>query len=364
MVELSRSRTEVIAVCRPNSKVDQFLATHQIRRVYLPKDRKLSFTNIHFVKRLIEESNVSVLHVHFHRDIWVASAAVRSDRRRKLFLSVYMGVDSKNDPFHRWVYGRVDALFSSSEELNSRLHLLYPVPKEKIHFLPYGRRLETYRRDLPRRQTLRRRLNVSEDEVLVGTMVRIDPGKCVMDFARSFLYLGNDVQDKTRYVIIGEPTRKGHASPDESPFEPHCVAYLNDLKTFIAEHKLDEKIILLGYQEDLPEYLNAMDLFVFPSRDELYSLVVLDAMCTALPVVAARAGGNLRQVIDGVNGMLFTVGDSGEIAQEISAYVRDPSMRKVHGAAGRQFVEQHHGMERTLGMLLAFYEGTERMKEQ
>jgi len=252
----------------------------------------------------------------------------------------------------------VNGLFSSSEDLNSRLHTLYPVPAGKIHFLPYGRRLEHYRRDDPSRIALRSELGVTEHQLLVGTMVRIDPGKCVMDFAKSFSYLDQDVRSRTKYIIIGEPTRKGRIRSNDSPYEPHCVAYLNELRSFIATNGLNDRIQLIGFQKDLVRYLNAMDVFVFPSRDELYSLVVLDAMCMGLPVVAARAGGNLRQVSDGLNGMLFTVGDSYELAEKVSMYVRDPALRQSHGSAGRRFVEQHHDMNATLRLLLGFYGAT------
>ena len=359
MVELQRAGCHVIAVCKPNSKIDAFLKAQGVAREYLPTYRKFSFAGIRKVKNLLQQYNVDVVHVHFHTDIWISSIAVRNDLHKKLFLSVYMGVDSKNDVFHRWIYSRLNGLFSSSEEMNSRLHTLYPVPKEKIHFLPYGRRLEHYHVDDAQRRALRKQLRVRENQVLVGTMVRIDPGKCVMDFARSFLYLEKKLQPNVRYVIIGEPTRKGHLKPNESPYEPHCEAYLQQLEAFIVEAGLADKIILLGYQDRMIDYLGAMDVFVFPSRDELYSLVVLDAMCMRLPVIAARAGGNLRQVTDGVTGLHFAVADSKELAEKISLYLHTPELKIRHGNAGRKFVEKHHDMVNTIGELLQFYNKTE-----
>ena len=266
-----------------------------------------------------------------------------------------MGVTNKNDIFHRWIYRRVNAIFSSSEELNSRLHTLYPVAKEKIHYLPYGRKLELYSVDQHRRRSIRSKLNVGEDEMLVGTMVRIDPGKGAMDFARSFLYLDKALQARVKYVIVGEPTRKSRAKANESPYEPPCEAYLQQLEAFITKEKLSDRIILAGFQEDLTGYLGAMDVFVFPSRDELYSLVVLDAMGMGLPVVAARAGGNLRQIEDGSNGLLYNVADSSDLADKLSTYIKNPELRKQHGQSARQFVEKTHSMNNTIHLLKNFY---------
>ena len=355
MVELQRAGCTVIAVCKPQSKIEQFLAAHGITCVHIPSYSKISFSSLKYVNNLLKTTHIGVVHVHFHKDIWISSMALRKDRRRKLFLSIYMGVFSKNDPLHRWIYRRVDAFFTSSRELNAILPRRYPISRERIHLLPYGRQLERYTTDCTKRNALRDRYHVHDDELLIGTMVRIDPGKGALDFARSFPYLDREIQSNVKYVIVGEPTRKGDRSRSESPYEPHCEAYLRDIESFIAKEHLGEKIILAGYQEDTVGYLGAMDMFVFPSRDELYSLVVLDAMAMQLPVVAARAGGNLEQIEDGISGSLYEVCNSSDLASNITRYVQLPGMRREHGAAARLFVERRHDMKRTIQQLLEFY---------
>lgn len=355
MAELQKAGCRVIAICHPQSKVHEFLLAHGVECRTLPSRRKLSIASIRFVRQLLREEAVDTVHVHFHKDIWIPSIAMRNDSR-KLFLSIYMGVISKNDPFHRWVYNRVDAIFTSSEELNIRLPSLYPVPKKKIYLLPYGRAIEKYAADSARRDDVRRTLGVGSAGLLIGTMVRIDPGKGVMDFAKSILYLEKNLLHGVTYLIIGEPTRKAHRNPDESPFERHCEEYLESIRKFISSEQLEAKIILIGYQSDLIGYLSAMDVFVFPSRDELYSLVVLDAMGMGLPVVAARAGGNMWQIEDGTRGLLYDVGNSRDLASKLTNYVNDANLRREHGAMARQFVEKHHSMKETVKQVLWFYQ--------
>ncbi len=308
-----------------------------------------------YVRNLLKTKNVDVVHVHFHRDIWIPSMVLRNDRQRKLFLSVYMGVFSKNDLLHRWIYGRVDAIFTSSQSLNALLPERYPVSKETIFLLPYGRRIENYREDQTVRKSMRERLHVRDDELLVGTIVRIDPGKGALDFARSFLYLDQQSRSKIKYLIVGEPTRRGVRKRGESPYEPHCEKYLREIESLIASEGLTEQIILAGYQADVIGCLNAMDIFAFPSHDELYSLVMLDAMAMGLPIIATRAGGNLEQITDGINGSLFEVGNSEDLALRIRNYIDHPDLRKKHGDAARSFVDRRHDMNATIRQLLKFY---------
>jgi glycosyltransferase involved in cell wall biosynthesis len=356
MVELKNAGCTVLGVCAPNSKVDQFLTEHNIKTIHLPSQGVVSVSSIGTLKSVIKENNVDVLHVHFHKDIWNASFAVRSNSRKKLFLSIYMGVSSKNDILHRYIYKRVDAIFTSSLEMNYRLPELYPVPSSKIHFLPYGRYIDHYEHDEKKRTEIRAKYGIEPDEILVGTMVRIDPGKGAMDFARSFSYIDPKLRSKIKFLIVGEPTRKGRAKPNEPQFEEHCEAYRRELEAYVAAEGLSERILLSGFQNDLVGYLSAMDVFVFPSRDELYSLVVLDAMCMGLPVVAARAGGNLQQIEDGVNGLLYNVADSKDLAMKLMQYAQHPAVRKQHGKIARAFVEQRHSMTNTIQQLLQFYQ--------
>lgn len=59
--------------------------------------------------------------------------------------------------------------------------------------------------------------------------------------------------------------------------------------------------------EDLSKAYACADAFVFPSVSETLGLVILEAMASGLPVIAARSGPTLEQIQDGVNGFLFDV---------------------------------------------------------
>ncbi|HYQ86013.1 MAG TPA: glycosyltransferase family 4 protein [Bacteroidota bacterium] len=355
MFELQNAGVQIVAICKRGSKAEAFLRGRGVEVLHGPGTRLLSLDQIRWVRRLVRDRDIDVVHVHYHRDIWPASLALMRDPARRLILSIYMGVPAKRDPIHRFIFGRVDAFLTSSKDLNSRLPYLYAAPPERIHFLPYGRPLAQYRRDENKRRDIRARHGVKPGDILIGTMVRIDPGKGVMDFARSFPYIEKNAQSRVVYMIVGEPTRKGLAAPRGSLFEKRSEAYLRELQSFISQERLGDRILLVGFQDDMIGYLSAFDVFVFPSRDELYSLVVLDAMGMELPVLAARAGGNLYQVTDGVNGLLYAVADSRDLAAKLSRYLLDPVLRRQHGKTARAGIVQNHDMKQTISSLLKIY---------
>ena len=89
-----------------------------------------------------------------------------------------------------------------------------------------------------------------------------------------------------------------------------------------------DNVLFLGYKtgRELQEIYASADLFVFPSTTETFGNVVLEAMCSGLPVVAARAGGVKDNVIDMYNGMTFQPGDHLDMARAINMLIHDKTL--------------------------------------
>jgi glycosyltransferase involved in cell wall biosynthesis len=85
--------------------------------------------------------------------------------------------------------------------------------------------------------------------------------------------------------------------------------------------------------EELASAYASCDIFVMPSRTETLGLVVLEAMCSGLPVVAARAGGIPEMIQDGVSGYLVDSGD--EAIDRIAELLRSKERREMMGAQAR-----------------------------
>jgi glycosyltransferase involved in cell wall biosynthesis len=81
---------------------------------------------------------------------------------------------------------------------------------------------------------------------------------------------------------------------------------------------------LLGFVENVGDYLAASDLFVFPSLHEALGSSILDAMQFGLPVIASRVGGIPEFVDDGVNGRLVDPERSDQLIAAIEELVANP----------------------------------------
>ncbi len=90
-----------------------------------------------------------------------------------------------------------------------------------------------------------------------------------------------------------------------------------------------DNVAFLGYKSGraLQEIYASADLFVFPSTTETFGNVILEAMASGLPVVAARAGGVQDNLIDMYNGLSFQPGDPYDMAQAIHQLLSEPDLR-------------------------------------
>jgi glycosyltransferase involved in cell wall biosynthesis len=92
------------------------------------------------------------------------------------------------------------------------------------------------------------------------------------------------------------------------------------------------------------------DIFMMPSERETFSVVVIEAMATGLPVVATASGGP-EELVTGDTGVLVPVADAAALAEGVEGILRNPQ-RFQHGAAR---VATHYSLERVAERLQEIY---------
>jgi len=161
------------------------------------------------------------------------------------------------------------------------------------------------------RAAARREMGLEEGAAVLGVVGRLDPIKDHRTLFRAFEVVRRQYP-ASRLLVVGD-------GPERAALEA------------VAGQGID----FLGDRGDVPEVLRALDVFVLPSLNEGISNTVLEAMASALPVVATRVGGTPELVDDGVTGRLVPVSDGERLATALTEYLSNPDRRQSHGAAGR-----------------------------
>jgi len=127
------------------------------------------------------------------------------------------------------------------------------------------------------------------------------------------------------------------------------------LEGLIAQHGLEGRVRLVGWRGDVPAFLATGDVFAFPSYQEGFPLVLLEAMAVGLPAVSSAIPGPVEMIADGVDGALVPPGDPAALARALAGLVAAPETAAALGLAARAKVLEHYGpasLERRLGAVL------------
>ena len=114
-------------------------------------------------------------------------------------------------------------------------------------------------------------------------------------------------------------------------------------------------VMLVGYREDVPKVMAAIDVLVLPSKQEAQSLVIPQAFATGKPVIASNVGGIPENVRDGVNGFLVSPGDEKGLAAAMEQLAASPDLRKRFGAAGLELARRELSFDLKMDSLLSIY---------
>ncbi len=166
----------------------------------------------------------------------------------------------------------------------------------------------------PDRDALRARLGLPRGEFFAGVVGRLDPIKDHRTLFRAFARVREEFAGAALLVVGDGPERQALqaiAGPEAG-------------------------VWFLGNRPDVPEILRCLDVFVLPSLNEGISNTLLEAMATALPIVATRVGGNPELVEDGAMGTLVPPGDPESLASAIAVYARNPALRLDHSSRARE----------------------------
>jgi glycosyltransferase involved in cell wall biosynthesis len=85
----------------------------------------------------------------------------------------------------------------------------------------------------------------------------------------------------------------------------------------------------------LRELYATSDLFVLPTQADCFSLVLMEALASCLPVISTRVGGIPDMIMEGKTGHLLDSGDAAGLGDTLEALVADPEKRRVMGERGR-----------------------------
>lgn len=239
----------------------------------------------------------------------------------------------------------------TSSNVMSDWHRQFGVPRRKMHVIPNGVDTKRFRppTDESEKKAVREDLGLPADAVIclfAGNMIpRKRPHLLVEAWAEV-----RRRSPEAVLLMVGPAQRPTIGSSTEGT---EISIYQQAL--FQAISAAGPSVCWLGERTDMERICQAADIFAFPTEQEGFGNVLLEAMAAGLPVLSARYRGYPEQELEGT---VRLVGDSADDwAVALSVLMSNREARQTMSQKGRVLIDQRFRVEKIIAMLESVYLG-------
>jgi glycosyltransferase involved in cell wall biosynthesis len=238
-------------------------------------------------------------------------------------------------PFFGSVWHRADKVIAISEAVKSWLVQGYRLESEKVQVVYYG--IEPERWCSPSRD-LRFEWKLAE-KLLVGSVGRLESRKGHDLLIRAMPFIAQRFPQTMLLIAGHDPWGYGRV-----------------LESLVTQLGMEKHVRFLGFQDDIPSFLHAIDVFAFASRSEGFGQVVIEAMAAGKPVVVSRIAPLTEIVIDGETGFYAEPENPESFAEKILWLLSHREEAQNMGKRGQEVVKKRFSAETMAFAVLAIYQ--------
>jgi glycosyltransferase involved in cell wall biosynthesis len=180
-------------------------------------------------------------------------------------------------------------------------------------------------------------LKIEEDTPTVLFVGRLHPAKDPMTLLRALEILVKRGR-KMKLLVVGD-------GPLSNSFHRE-VSHLG----------LERQVTSWRYLPSLHPAYSAADIFCFPSVNEAFGIVLLEAMDHSLPLIVSDSGA--AHEVAGSSGITFRTGDEIDLSNKLTQLADDPTMRKKLGWEGRRRLDEEFRLDSMVKGYVRVYEET------
>lgn len=195
----------------------------------------------------------------------------------------------------------------------------------------------------PTGRSLREELKITSYAVLFGMNGNFyrDPRKDQLTVCRALPKVFQEIPN-AHFVFAGG-------------IEPGAEDKMADCLNFCIENGITERVHFLGSRSDVPDVLDALDVFVFSSLQEGLPVAVTEAMLAGVPMIVSDIEPLLEASGDGEYAEIFPVGDAETLAEKMIDLGKNSEKRSELAKRAKQFANDNFSIDAHFRELLKLY---------
>lgn len=280
---------------------------------------------------------VSLVNTHSSTDSWLSALACASLRDAPPIVRTrHVSSTVPDNAPTRWLYGTAARhVVTTGEALRLQLHRDNGLPLDHLTSVPTGIPLDRFAPE--DKHAARQALGLPPDGLYLGIVSTLRSWKGHTYLLEAMTRL-IPAFPALRLLLVGDGPQR------------------ENLKLRIAELGLRERVTLAGQRDDVPRWLNALDVFTLPSYgEEGVPQAIMQAMACGVPVVSTTVGAIGEAVADGATGILVAPRDSAALHDALARLLADPGLRREMGGRGLERARQRFGAATMLDRMEAVF---------
>jgi len=322
---------------------EKFRAAFQeqgIKLYHKSRNSAADFSTMKIMARIIRENNIHIVNAHHFVSMFYSYYACKIANRRKLVYTEHSSWEVDQVPFKWELIGRLllnqlDSIMGISEEVTKSLCKKYHLQVENTLTINNGVDLE--HKGIAREiRDIRNEFALTDDVRVIATVANFRKVKNHLFLLNGFKVLLKELEN-VKLLLIGQGT-------DGDPDNSEC-----DVRSYIEENGLCDKVICTGYRNDVKELLSIADVFCLTSYREGLPISMLEAMSMGLPVVGTNVPGIRDVTMHEKNGYLIEMHDCVALKRTLFTLLTNEQLRRRYGQAAKKVVEDYYSLDQCVG---------------
>lgn len=312
---------QVTIACPDHANIYREAKQRGITTVALPIEKK-KLSSLWAMRKFLARNQFDVINTHSSTDSWLVSLCLAWKKQRPgIVRSRHLSTPVHRNRTSLWLYRKGnDFIVTTGEKLRQTLHQYNGVALEKMKSVPTGideNRFEPAQDKI----AIRNQLGIPSNQIIIGILATLRDWK-----GHEYLFeaLTRLESDNYHLIVIGD-----------GPYRP-------TLERNISKLNLREKVSLVGNQDNVVPWLQALDIFTLPSYgNEGVPQSIMQAMLCGLPIISTDVGSILEVLQPEQNGIVVNTRDAVSLALAIDKLMADDHLRHQFGDYSRRFALKH-----------------------
>lgn len=349
--KLVLQNNNVICISRPSPIISSKLSNLNITHYTLNLNGIYDVKSAYQLKDIIIKHNIDIIHVHnFKTAITAVYAKKLSKSNTKIILTRHLVKKARTNNIYNNIYNNIDKIiFVSNLAKETFLSTNPKIDKSKCEVLfnsvldnnldnnnldnnnLKNNNLEkqtknnknNYRKSLDNTINLKEKYNINSNSKLILYTGRLHPEKGIEVLLEAI----NKIKENN-FVLVVAGTGN--------------INYINKLENIVQANNLQDKVIFIGFQENIESIINQCDFGIIPTIvKEAFGLSVIEFMKCGKAVITTNNGAQPEYITNNKTGILVNPNNSCELSNSILLLLKDDKLSEQIGQKSKEFYDKN-----------------------